>query len=84
MRSVGECEEGGGGGVTQGQHDGQCQCQCQHEGQHEGQCPGRSSGGGGCLWMPPKELQKTTVHVSLEESHEVFFPMELTDKDYMR
>jgi hypothetical protein len=34
--------------------------------------------------MPPKELQKTTVHVSLEESHEVFFPVELTDKDYMR
>jgi len=36
------------------------------------------------IWQPPPELQKTSIHTSLNDSYELYFPVELTDKDYIR
>jgi hypothetical protein len=36
------------------------------------------------IWEPPDNLQKTTINLSLDESYELYFPLELTNKDYLR
>ncbi|GMI38824.1 hypothetical protein TrCOL_g4937 [Triparma columacea] len=35
-------------------------------------------------WLPPKSLQKCTVRRSPTDSYELYFPLELTNEDYLR